>query len=372
MCCSHSKAVAWICKKCNKKWRYPVKTCIFCHSTVYPVDSGLLKVKGSTKINIKSESHKEIPYYNLLLEDDMNNKIIRKTFQNFNIGDDFSKRIETIGIKTVGIIGTGLMGKGIVEIALNGGYNVIWKSRSDGALKDGLEKVKNDLQKSMNPEAIEKLVGNIKLTSKFEDLVQSDIVIETVIEDGDIKKDIFKRLDEMCPANTILVTNTSSLSIDDIASITSKPERVLGLHFFNPVQKMILVEIVKGKNTSGKILDVVKEFVASLNKTGIVVRDSPCFIVNRVLMAYLNEAVDILKNDIAKPKEIDEAIQMGLNNPIGPFALLDLIGLDTFLEIMNNLYNKTGNKKFKPHRIIEKMVAEGRLGKKSGEGFYKY
>ncbi|MFH1897599.1 MAG: 3-hydroxyacyl-CoA dehydrogenase NAD-binding domain-containing protein [Candidatus Desantisbacteria bacterium] len=275
-------------------------------------------------------------------------------------------------MKKVGVIGTGVTGTGIAQVLVQAGCEVILKSRAEEKLDKAFEKIGTNLLKTMNTEEKDKLLFNIKPTLKLDDLNTTDMVIEAVIEDIEIKKQLFKELDEICPKKTILATNTSSLSIDEIAKVTSNPNRVIGMHFFNPVPKMQLVEIIAGEKTSQEIIEFVRDFTKHLLKVPVTMKNCPGFIVNRILMPYLNEAVYVLSEGIASPSDIDTAARLGLNHPMGPLALLDLIGLDVFLSIMNSLYRATGNPKHLPCPLVEKMIQEGKIGRKSKEGFYKY
>jgi 3-hydroxybutyryl-CoA dehydrogenase len=212
----------------------------------------------------------------------------------------------------------------------------------------------------------------LKGTTDLGDLSDVDLVIESVVEDDEVKRELFRKLDGVCHEKTIFASNTSSLSIDGLASATKRPEKVGGMHFFNPVPKMHLVEVVRGRKTSDETVSFIRKVAEQMNKTVVVTTDSPCFIVNRILMPYLNEAAYVLEEGIASREDIDTAARLGLNHPMGPLALLDLIGLDVFIKIMNNLFRRTGNPKFKPPKLVEKMVADGRLGRKTGVGFYTY
>ncbi len=216
------------------------------------------------------------------------------------------------------------------------------------------------------------IIKNLKITTNLDDLINADIVIESVTEDINIKKQLFKELDEILLDKTIIATNTSSLSIDELASVTSRPDRFIGMHFFNPVPKMYLVEVVRGEKTSDTTINKINELAKQINKTPIVTKNSPCFIVNRILMAYLNEAIWELHEGVASAEDIDTAAKLGLNHPMGPLALADLIGLDIVLAIMKSLYQRTNNEKYLPCPLIEKMVENEKLGRKTKGGFYEY
>ena len=271
----------------------------------------------------------------------------------------------------VGVVGTNI-GAEIAQVAAQSGYNVILKSRSEDSLRRAFDRISRNLLKSLNVEEKDVILSKIRGVTDYEQLKGCDIVIESIIEDLDEKKKLFTTLDGICPQKTILATNTSSLSVGELASVTRRADRVVGIHFFNPPTKMRLVVVVRGEKTSDKTVGFAENLVKRMDKTAVVVNDTPCFIVNRILMPYLNEAVLLLEEKTANPDEIDSAAKLGLNYPMGPLALLDLIGLDVFVEIMDNLYDRTGNQKYKPANLAVRMVKEGRLGRKTKEGFYKY
>jgi 3-hydroxybutyryl-CoA dehydrogenase len=244
-------------------------------------------------------------------------------------------------MKKVGVVGTGIMGKGISQLLLSRGFEVISKSRN------------------------EKMLDGVKTTTNFGDLASADFVIEAVSEDFEVKKEVFRELSRVCRKDAVIVSNTSSISIDELAKEVDNPGRFGGMHFFNPVSRMELVEVVRGKKTSGDTVKQICELAHALGKTPIVVMDSPGFIVNRLLMPFMNDAALLVERGVASPEDIDNAVKLGLNHPMGPLRLLDLIGLDVFLNSMKNM-GKT------PTQLVKKMVSEGKLGRKSGEGFYKY
>jgi len=244
-------------------------------------------------------------------------------------------------MKKLGVVGTGIMGKGISQLLLSKGFEVISKSRK------------------------EKTLDGVKTTTNFGDLTSADFVIEAVSEDFEVKKEVFRELSRVCKKNAIIVSNTSSISINELAKAVENPGRFGGMHFFNPVSKMGLVEVVRGKETSEDTVKQICELASALGKTPIIVKDSRGFIVNRLLMPFMNDAALLAEMGIASPEDIDNAVKLGLNHPMGPLRLLDLIGLDVFVNAMENM-GKT------PSTLVKKMVSEGRLGRKSGEGFYKY
>jgi 3-hydroxybutyryl-CoA dehydrogenase len=362
----------WICRKCNLEWYYSVDTCIYCRSKTETINPESYTVRGVTEVFTPSSDDGIVPYYDLLLEDEYGNFHIRKSFQSYELGDQISDIKKEIKVKKIGVIGTGVTGIGIAQVSAQAGCKVFLKSRSIDKLDKALRKIEINFLKAMNAEEKDELLCNIKPIVKLEDINTVDMVIESVTENIEIKKQLFEELDKICSEKTILATNTSSLSINEIARVVSNPNRVVGMHFFNPIPKMHLVEIIAGEKTSQQTIKFVEDFAKQLLKVPVIIKDSPGFIVNRILMPYLNEAVYVLSEGVASPSDIDTAARLGLNHPMGPLALLDLIGLDVFLAIMKNLYQKTGNLKYLPCPLTEKMVQEGKLGRKTKKGFYKY
>ncbi len=364
----------WKCTKCNKTWHYNnIEKCIFCSSPLAEIQSKKYKVKGSTEIFIPSPDHRDIPYIDLLLEDESGNSLIKKTHQQYKLGEEYRQiKTELVKIK-LGVVGAGVMGSGIAQLfASLGHHQVIVVDIKKEALEASQEKITRSLKKVLDNSQTTDILNNITFTTNLKKLKNVNLIIECVLENEGLKKKIFQDLDKIVSDKTILASNTSSLLIKNFTKNVSHPERVLGIHFFNPVDKMKLVEVVKTDKTSKSVLDFIVKILFQTNKIPIIVKDTPCFIVNRVLMPFLNEAVLLVENSIASPESVDQAIKLGLNHPLGPLSLLDLIGLDVFIEIMNNLYKETGDQKYIPSKLAIKMVKQGKLGRKSGEGFFKY
>jgi 3-hydroxybutyryl-CoA dehydrogenase len=282
-----------------------------------------------------------------------------------------------MAIGTVGIVGFGQMGGGIVEVAARAGYKVVVSEVNADFLAAGLEKLNASLSRAIEKGKITKaesetILGRIKQTTNLDDFRGCDIVIEAATENMVLKKKIFTDLDRACPQETILATNTSCLSVIDIAAATQRQDRVAGLHFMNPVPVMKLLEIVKTVSTSEKTLNVVVEFGKSLGKTIVLAQDIPGFLVNRPLMPFLIEAIRIYESGAATREDVDTAITLGLNHPMGPLTLADHIGLDTVYFICSAIYDETKDSKFAPPILLKKMVTAGNLGRKAGKGFYEY
>ena len=363
----------WKCEQCGKHWRYEIERCVFCEGEIQEVQAGAFTIIGVTEVFVPSDEHERVPYYNLLMEDEHGNKYIKKTFDKYELGS--SLVIDATDNKpdvTIGVIGTGTLGVGIAHVAVESGFNVILKSRSDESLNKAREKIKYWLQKTRNEDDTRDVLDNIHFTTDMLSMKNSNFIIEAVVEDIKVKEHTFQELSKVCGKDTIIASNTSSLSISELSSHIPNPSRFVGMHFFNPVQKMELVEVIRGNNTSQETIDCAIDISKQLGKTAIVVKDTPGFIVNRMLMPLLNEAILALDESVANAKDIDIAIKLGLNHPMGPLELADLIGLDVCLAIMQRLYERFNDVKYKPSSRLIELVERGCLGRKTGEGFYIY
>lgn len=275
------------------------------------------------------------------------------------------------------VLGAGTMGSGIVQAFAQKGYEVIVRDIKDELVQSGIVRINNGLSKlvskgKMTEETKEDILSRISGTTDMSLAADCDLVVEAAIENMKIKKEIFAELDKICKPETILASNTSSLSITEVASATNRPEKVIGMHFFNPAPVMKLVEIIRGMATSQETFDAVKELSVAIGKEPVEVEEAPGFVVNRILIPMINEASFILQEGIASVEDIDTAMKYGANHPMGPLALGDLIGLDVCLAIMDVLYNETGDTKYRSSSILRKYVRAGWLGRKSGRGFYNY
>lgn len=280
-------------------------------------------------------------------------------------------------INTIMVIGSGQMGNGIAQVSAQAGYDVILNDMKMEFAEKGLANiVKNltrDVEKGRKTEEEKQAVlDRIRLSVDKNDAKDCQLVIEAAVENFEIKKSIFKELDEICSPDTILSTNTSSLPITDLGAVVSNPERFIGMHFMNPVPVMKLVEIIRGLETSDEVYQIIEDLSKEMNKVPVEVNDSYGFVSNRVLMPMINEAIFTLYQSVASPEAIDAVMELGMNHPMGPLKLADFIGLDTCLSIMQVLYDGFNDPKYRPCPLLKKYVAAGRLGKKSGQGFYKY
>jgi len=281
-------------------------------------------------------------------------------------------------IKTIGVVGAGTMGTGITQVAAQAGmYRVILNDIDDRFIDRGMGTLNKSLDLLVQKEKIDDagkkaVLDRISTTTALEDLAGADLIIEAASENEDIKSDIFRKLDEACGEETILASNTSSYPITRLAAATNRPDRVIGMHFFNPAPVMKLVEVIRGLSTSDKTAELVKSVGQSLGKTIVEVNDSPGFVVNRVLVPMINEAVFLLQESVSTAAEIDDALKLGANHPMGPLALGDLIGLDICLHIMETLQDSLGDPKYRPCPLLRKYVEAGLLGRKTGRGFFSY
>lgn len=280
-------------------------------------------------------------------------------------------------IKRVGVVGCGLMGSGITQVCAQAGYQVVVSEINDELLNKGLASITSRLGRDVEKEKLaqqdkDSILARIKGTTDGKEFADCDMVIEAATENIDVKKQVFVELDQVCPKDTVLATNTSGQSIIDIAVVSGRPDKVLGLHFFNPAQVMKVVEVVRTIATSDDTLKIGTEFIESLGKTAAIVRDMPGFIVNRLVTPFMLNAVRMLENGLATKEDIDNAITGGLNHPMGPLRLMDLIGIDSVFFGASAMYEELKDPQYAPPTLMRKMVTAGWLGRKAGRGFYEY
>jgi 3-hydroxybutyryl-CoA dehydrogenase len=282
-----------------------------------------------------------------------------------------------MAIQHIGVIGAGQMGNGIAQVAACAGFQVTLVDIKQAFLDKAKENIQTSLEKLVSKERLsqsesQNALSRINFHTSMQEVSEADLVIEAVPEILDLKNSIFSKLDGICKDSTILASNTSSISIDKIANSTKRPESVIGMHFMNPVPLMKLVEIINGTNTSTQVNDIVVDAATKMGKIALSCNDSPGFVSNRILCPMLNEAILTLEEGVAEPEAIDGIMKLGMNHPIGPLALADLIGLDTLLHILEVLHDGFGEDKYRPASLLIQMVEDGHLGRKTGKGFYDY
>jgi 3-hydroxybutyryl-CoA dehydrogenase len=280
-------------------------------------------------------------------------------------------------MERIGIIGAGTMGNGIAHVFAQFGDAVTLMDVKQEFLDRALTTIKTNLERQAKKgiiavNEVATILGRIATTTELKAAANCELVVEAAIEDSTLKKNLFAKLDALCPAETILASNTSSISITEIAAVTKRPEKVIGMHFFNPVPLMALVEVIRGLATADETFNTVMKLSKALGKTPVAVNDYPGFVSNRVLMPMINEAIYCVMEGVAEKEAIDNVMKLGMNHPMGPLALADFIGLDVCLHIMEVLHQQLGDDKYRPCPLLRKMVAAGRLGKKTGQGFYSY
>lgn len=272
----------------------------------------------------------------------------------------------------IGIVGTGLLGTQISSYLIQYGYSTVLKTRTKISVNQAFLKISKNITKIMSDAEADTVLKNLTITTDYSGLADCDIIIEAVVEDLVIKQQTFQKISKISKPSAILATNSSSLSIDKLAKVTDRPDKCIGMHFFNPVHRMDLVEVIIGELTTDDTKSAIVKLVTALNKKSIIVKNSSGYVVNRLLLPQINDAILLLEEKIASMEDIDSAIKLGLNHPMGPFQLADFIGLDICLSILDVLFKEFNNPKYKPAQLLVDMVENGKLGYKTGIGFYNY
>ncbi len=280
-------------------------------------------------------------------------------------------------MKNVFVVGAGTMGLDIAQVFCTAGFPVTVYDMTDEIIARSRARLEKGLDKrvakgKITEEQKAAVLNGIEFTTQYDNAKHADLVIEAIIESVEVKKTVFRNLDSICPPETVFATNTSSISITEIAAATARPDRCIGMHFFNPATVMKLVEVIRGMATSDETFTAVYELSKAIGKTPVEVSEAPGFVVNRILIPMVNEAVGLVAEGVASPEDIDTAMKLGANHPMGPLALGDLIGLDVVLAIMDTLFNETKDSKYRAHPLLKKMVRANLLGRKTGKGFYEY
>ena len=280
-------------------------------------------------------------------------------------------------IKTIGVLGAGTMGSGIAQVAAEAGFDVIMRDIEDSFVQRARQIIEKNLNRAVDKgkkskEEAEVVTSRISGTTDLEAMAGVDLVIEAVIEDIELKKELYSDLERICSPGVIFASNTSGLSISEMAAVTERPDKVIGMHFFNPAPVMKLVEVTRGAVTSDQSFELIMELARKMGKDPIAVNEAPLFVVNRILVPMINEAAYVLMEGVASAEDIDKGMVLGANHPMGPLALADLVGIDVLLLVQDTLYKETGDSKYRACPLIRKMVRAGHLGRKSGRGFYSY
>jgi 3-hydroxybutyryl-CoA dehydrogenase len=363
----------WSCPNCGRDYAYDLEQCTWCRVSLEKRESTRATIVAITEVNAPSLGHEDVPYWCAVARADDGSQAIVKLDHSVSIGSTLAFGAEAEAeLAVVGILGTGTMGRSLAELLLGRGHRVIWCGRSDERLAASRARLLDRLGRVMDEEQVAHADGMLTTCTSHGALVGCDVVIEAVVEEMEPKQAALAAAETSMRPGAILATNTSGLSIDELATALSRPEDFGAMHFFNPATRMRLVETAIGRSTSAETSEFLDVFARSLGKIPVRVAAKPAFAVNRALMPLLNEAVRELEEGVAPAESIDEAIRLGLNHPMGPLALADLIGLDVVVKIMVNLAERTRDETYAPRPLLLQKVADGLLGRKSGAGFYVY
>lgn len=363
----------WACPQCEREFAYEISQCTWCRVSLTSREPGYGRITAITEVSAGSIGHEDVPYWCALVTADDGSQAIVKLDDAANVGDTLSFGVErTAELAVVGILGTGTMGRGLAELLLTRGHHVVWCGRSAERLAQARTRLLERLGRVMDAEQTAEADSRLETSADYSSLQVCDIVIEAVVEELSAKCAALVAAEAHMRPGAILATNTSGLPIDELSSSLQRPGDFGVLHFFNPPTRMRLVETAVSDMTSAETSEYLDVFARSLGKTPVRVAAKPAFAVNRALMPLLNEAVRELEEEVASAESIDEAIRLGLNHPMGPLALIDLIGADVVVKIMDNIVERTGDVTYAPRPLLRTLVAQGRLGRKAGAGFYEY
>jgi 3-hydroxybutyryl-CoA dehydrogenase len=363
----------FVCPACERDFAYPVSGCTWCGVPLEALEPSQGVVEAVTEVAIASVGHEDVPYWCALVRAEDGSCRVVESDRQLAVG-----AVLPLGsnanhdLARVGLVGTGIMGCGLAELLLSRGHRVRWRGRSERSLSRATDRLFARLARTMDDDQLVAARELLELSVDYGVLSDCDVVIEAVIEEMRPKQLVLAAAEAAMRPDALLATNTSGLSLDDLASALARPELFGALHFFNPATRMRLVETAVCAKTSAETADRLDRFARSVGKIPVRVSATPAFAVNRALMPLLNEAVRELEEGVASNTAIDEAIRLGLNHPMGPLALADLIGLDVVVDIMDNLAERTGDQTYAPRPLLRAMVERGALGRKSGAGFYDY
>ena len=362
-----------MCAACGIRYAYDIDGCTFCGNSLTQGEPSSAIVLAVTQVDTPSTGHEDAPYWCALAEGAQGAQTILKFDRPVEVGDEVSTSVSgTVRIYVVGIAGSGVMARGLAEMLLFRGHSVVWVGRSIERLESARDLVADRLSRVMDDSELDAAMSHCIVSPSFDALATCDVVVEAVIEELAPKHETLLAIERELPPHVYLATNTSSLPLDALSEGMRTPERFGGLHFFNPPTRMRLVEVVRAPATVDSTEEFLSEFARVVGKVPVRVAAGPGFVVNRVLMPLLNEAVRALEDGIADAESIDEAVRLGLNHPMGPLALADLIGLDVVVSIMEDLHARLGDEAYAPRPMLLALVAERRLGRKTGRGFYEY
>lgn len=365
--------ITYGCPSCGRRYSYPIQECTFCRVALAEQETREASVVAVTEVTVPSLGHEEVPYWCALVERPQGGFAIVKRDLPTTVGDTIAfGSADEAASYTIGVVGSGVMARGLVELFLTRGQNVIWVGRSLARLEVAKAKVADRLARVMDEDQLSSALGRLTISDTLSTFVSCDMVIEAIVEEVEAKLELMRELEPLLGPDTIIASNTSSLPLDVLTSVLSKPGRFGGMHFFNPPTRMRLVEVVRAPETTDETDQFLFDLSVNLGKIPVRVANGPGFVVNRVLMPLLNEAVRALEDETAPAEDIDEAVRLGLNHPMGPLALADLIGLDVVVSIMEDMHARLDDEAYAPRPLLQQLVDEGKLGRKTGSGFYDY